>query len=325
MGSREYEKLLQVSREVGLPLRKILDMFSWLKDAGSVENNELLRNLGVSRNVLNQVKEGLSSFFEPPSLVTALSSQGKSNVEKISRFLGMKEELILNFDNQKIEQIIKLLERYKGERPISERKFDQFTATLETTARRACLMEFFADIREKRILFLGDDDFTSLGVASFRSAQKIQVLDIDKRVFDGISQVSSKEGLEILTASYDAFGELSRSYRGNFDIVFTDPPYTSDGIALFLSRAIDALDLQNQATRIYFCYGNSDRAKERFLPIYEVIINSGLMMRWVFDKFNRYEGAESIGSTSSLFICDITPKTKALIKGNFNGEIYTND
>ncbi|KUK84142.1 MAG: hypothetical protein XD98_0162, partial [Microgenomates bacterium 39_6] len=94
---------------------------------------------------------------------------------------------------------------------------------------------------------------------------------------------------------------------------------------LFISRAIESLDGANRAARIYFCYGNSDRAKERFLFVYEVLINSGLMVRWIFDKFNRYQGAESIGSASSLFITETTPKTKLLIKGNYDKPIYTNN
>lgn len=74
-----------------------------------------------------------------------------------------------------------------------------------------------------------------------------------------------------------------------------------------------------------FCYGNSDRAKERFLPIQDALTDSGLMLRWVFDRFNRYEGAESVGSASSLYIAEITPRTKPLIRGSYDKPIYTID
>ncbi|MCS7092315.1 MAG: bis-aminopropyl spermidine synthase family protein [Patescibacteria group bacterium] len=107
--------------------------------------------------------------------------------------------------------------------------------------------------------------------------------------------------------------------------MFTDPLYTPKGINLFVSRAIETLDRQNQTARIYVCYGNSYRAKERFLPIQKVLTDSGLMLRWVFDRFNRYEGAESVGSASSLYIAKITPKTKPLIRGRYDKPIYTTD
>ena len=51
-----YKNLLDVSKETGLPIKKIIDMFSILTSRGSIENNNLLRILGVSRNALNQVK-----------------------------------------------------------------------------------------------------------------------------------------------------------------------------------------------------------------------------------------------------------------------------
>jgi len=320
-----YTEILVVSKETGLPVKKILDMLFHLQEVESIENNELLRKLGVSRNVMNQVKERLSEFLDPSSGLTALSVTGKKDVEMISDLMTDPEEFIINTDNEKVKKTIELLERHKGKRPESKREYDQFTATFETTARRACLMDFFADIRGKRILFLGDDDFTSLAVASFKSAKNIHILDIDQRILDGLKSSSSEEKLKINTSRYNAVERLPQNYKGNFDVVFTDPPYTSDGVALFLSRAIDALDSKNQSARIYFCYGNSDRAKERFLPIYEVFSSSGLMIRWVFDKFNRYQGAEFIGSASSLFILDVTSKTKPLVVGNYDKPIYTNN
>ena len=78
-------------------------------------------------------------------------------------------------------------------------------------------------------------------------------------------------------------------------------------------------------SRIYLCYGASDRSKEKLLPIQQIIFQSGMITRWVFDKFNRYHGAESIGSASSLFATEVTPKTKPTIKGDYDKPIYTNN
>ena len=172
---------------------------------------------------------------------------------------------------------------------------------------------------------MGDDDFTSVACANLHTAPVVTVLDIDKRILDKIDLISQVEELRINTDNYDARKTLSPANLGKFDVVFTDPPYTTDGIKLFVSRAIQALDPKNHAGRIYICYGNSDRAKERFLPIYELFTASGLMVRWVFDKFNRYRGAESIGSASSLFVIDVTDKTKPLVTGNYDKPIYTNN
>jgi predicted methyltransferase len=227
--------------------------------------------------------------------------------------------------NKNSENIIRILEKYDSARPQPDRNWDQFTATVATTAKRVTLMDFFQDIQEKKVLCLGDDDLVSVAVANLKKSAQVSVLDIDKQLLDAIETISTKENIQVITQAYDARQSLPRNFMGKFDVVFTDPPYTQSGVKLFLSRAIQALDPKNNSGRIYLCYGNSDRAKERFLPIYKILIDSGLMIRWVFDKFNRYQGAESVGSASSLFICDVTPKTRSLVKGEYRESIYTNN
>ena len=130
--------------------------------------------------------------------------------------------------------------------------------------------------------------------------------------------------MNINTTQHDVHTTLPKNHQGKYDVVFTDPPYTSNGASLFLSRAVSALNKKNLAARIYLCYGTSDRAKERLLPIQETILIHGLITRWVFDKFNRYQGAESIGS-STLYICEVTPQTKTIISKDYHESIYTNN
>ena len=319
-------KIGQVSKETGMPTKKVWDLLFILRAGNPVENKKLLREIGVSKNVLNQAKELLSSILKPPSKNTQLN---ESVLQKVQSLFGSdykpEEVLWAVLEDEYYRKSVELLGKYADQRPSPKREYDQFTATTKTTARRASLLNFFEDVRGKRLLFLGDDDFTSVAVANLHTASRITVLDIDERILDKIGSISKTEGLSIDSANYDARKPLLPSYFGKFDVVFTDPPYTTDGVKLFVSRAIQALDPSNQAARIYLCYGNSDRAKERFLPIYEVFSVSGLMIRWVFDKFNRYQGAESIGSASSLFVLDVTPKAKPLVVENYDRPIYTNN
>lgn len=320
------ERILQASKNTGIPTKKILDFLGILREGKSIENNELLQKLGVSKNALNQAKELFADLLEPPSKNTKLRNDVLEPIASLFSTGYRSEETMWNiFESDKYNQFLELLRRHNDKRPIPERKYDQFTATVETTVRRASLLDWNEDIAGNRLLFLGDDDFTSIAVSSLGKASGVTVLDIDNRILDNIEKVAKEENLEIDLDKYDARKTLPEKYRNKFDVVFTDPPYTIEGIRLFLSRAIQALDLQNQSARIYLCYGNSDRAKERFLPIYELLTSSGFMIRWIFDKFNRYQGAQSIGNTSSLFVLDITSKTKALVTGDYDKPIYTNN
>lgn len=328
MGKKEkiYAKFLEVSKRTGVPIKKVLDIFWHLTKDGSVENSELLRRVGISKRVLNQVKKALSSYLRPTTRETALRGE---TVEEVSSLYGsdylIEEALLSAIEGNTYTQSIKLLVRYKERRPTPRREYDQFTATIETTAKRVSLLNFLGDVKGKRILFLGDDDFTSVPTADLRSAQNIAVVDIDKRILDEIEDISKELNLDIRRLKHDLRKPFPGELKRQFDTVFTDPPYTPEGIKLFVSRAIEALDKRNQTARVYICYGNSDRAKERFLSIQEILCTSGLMIRWVFDKFSRYHGAQSIGSASSLFICETTPQTKPLVRGDYEREIYTNN
>ncbi len=314
-----FRNLLEISRKIGLPVKKITDFLYLLRDGIPIENNELVRKSGVSRNVLNQLKESLTLSLMPASSKTQIRTEDLKFVESIFGEEYGLEDGLLDFSVSTSQN--KLLQ--KRLEPL--RKYDQFTAIPETVAKRAGIMNFLGDVKGKKILFLGDDDFTSILVAELGLAEQITVLDIDSRILNSINSLSSENDYNIKTFEHDVRNPFPKALFGQFDVVFTDPPYTSEGVGLFISRAIDALDKGNQTARIYFCYGNSDRAKERFLPIYEKIVESGLMIRYIFDKFNRYAGAESIGSSSSLFVTEATPQIKSMIKGKYERSIYTNN
>jgi hypothetical protein len=323
-----YSEFLAVSKQTGVPVKKVLDVF-WHLSRGrrTIGNNELVQRVGVSRNALNQVKKALSVYLSPSGNETSLRDGEFERVGMLynSNYL-VEESLLATLTKSDVyHQSVELLSRYRYIRPAPNRNYDQFTATVETTAQRTALLNFLGDLRGKRLLFLSDDDFTSTTTSNTRSAQEVRVLDIDERILEGIRHISQDLNLGIETISHDLRKPIPTKLRGKFDTVFTDPPYTPEGIRLFVSRAVEALDRENQTARIYICYGNSDRAKERFLPVQNIITDFGLMIRYVFDKFNRYERAESIGSASSLYVLETTPRTRSLVKGNYDKPIYTID
>lgn len=310
-----------------MAVKKILDLFWYLSKEKTIDNNQLVQKIGVSKNALNQVKKSLFYYFNPVSHTTSLK---KEKIDLLKSFFNQNylvEESLLSVIDQTIiyKKSIEFLTSIKDKRVRPKRKYDQFLATTETVAKRVSLIDFFGDILDKRILFLGDDDFVSLAVAGSNKAEEIVVLDIDDEILEKIKEIGDKLNFSIKAFNYDLRKPLPKELNNRFDVVFTDPPYTANGIELFVSRAIDALDKANQTARVYLCFGNSDRAKERFLPVQEKLTKMGLMLRWIFDKFNRYQGAESIGSSSSLYIAEVTPQTKSLIKGEYEKPIYTID
>lgn len=319
-----YRKIIEASRRTGVPTKKILDFLYFLNTEKTIENNELLGMVGVSKNALNQIKSILGFLLNDVSRDTQLNKDFYKETDALfDQSYRSEDELYSSLKVKKNDDAVHLLEKFIDLRPSAKRKYDQFTSSVETTSKRSSLLQFFCDIEGKRILFLGDDDFTSVAVACQGGAEEIVVLDIDERILNGIKSISKQQNFRIITDVYDARSKLPTNYFGEFDVVFTDPPYTTNGVLLFASRGVDALDQSNESSRLYLCYGNSDKAKERFVSVQQKLLDLGLMTRWIFDKFNRYTGAESIGSSSSLFICDVTPKTKSIIKGDYDKSIYT--
>lgn len=319
-----YEDIIEASKILGIPVNKILEVFYLLRNSEVIDNYHLIRTTGISRNVLNLLKKTFSFMFNPTSAHTSLTKTASYSLNEILDSQYQSESTILDFLDKELNHINDLVKVPLFERPTALREFDQFTATIETTKKRTAILNFFCDIKGKKILFIGDDDLTSIFVASLRSATEIVVIDIDVRILDTIKKISKEMKLKIKTIQCDLREKLPQELFNSFDIIFTDPPYTTEGIKLFVSRAIQGLNKDNKAARIYFCYGNSDRAKERYLEIYKIIFETGLMIRWIFDRFNRYNGAESIGSASMLFICEVTPQTHSIIKGDYKDvKLYT--
>jgi predicted methyltransferase len=176
------------------------------------------------------------------------------------------------------------------------------------------------DLYQRNVAFLGDDDFTSIAVALTAQAASITVFEIDDRLIEIIKKVSTEKKLNIKIIKQDLLKNFDKKFLHTFDTVFTDPPYTPGGISLFVNRAIELL-IPQFTSRLYLCYGNSDRAREREVLIQKNLSDFGLLFHAKYFQFNHYTGAQSIGSSSSLYLLDWTPQTKTLNR-SFD-KIYT--
>jgi len=217
------------------------------------------------------------------------------------------------------EKIFGFFSKYRGDRPKPDRNLDQFCATEETVLRRAVLLGNIPDVSQKQLLFLGDNDLTSVAFSLLFKAKRITVVDIDKRILRFIEMVSQKEGLPIETFEHDLRNPLPKLEFKRYDIAFFDPPYTPGALNAWLIRAIESTitggpDRKKKKpealSRKHYilCYGYTDRETERGLKIQQIITSLGLVIQEKARDFNRYYGAKSIGSKGDLFVLQPTPK-----------------
>ncbi len=218
-----------------------------------------------------------------------------------------------------VQQLKEIREKYNLK---PKREFDQFFATEETSVSKALIIKNKGLVTGKHLLLLGDDDLVSIVLALIGEPYaEITVFDIDTDILNAIEKISADLNLKnIRTRQIDFRKDLKSSDMNKFDVIVTDPPYTRNGISLFLNTATKLL---KSSGYVYLYYGNSYKSPEKTLKIQEVISKYNFVIEDKIDKFARYYGAESIGSASSLYILKGTPFTQPVEEAILQENIYT--
>ena len=193
--------------------------------------------------------------------------------------------------------------------PPSRWRLDHVPATSDTMARRALYLAAEYELAGASVLCLGDHDLTSLGVASVEPTAELTVVDIDELILDHIADSAPRLGVPLTAAWADLRLALPPSLVGTADLVFTDPPYTLDGIRLFLVRALEALRPSGHE-RLAFCFGTGERHLVKALEVQSFLGDLRLAIEAMLPGFNHYAGAEAIGARSDLYICRPTKGAK---------------
>jgi len=294
-----------------------------LKTSQQLTNNELVRQTGITKEMLKHFKASIGNMLvDSQSDSVELSTYGREILTGIELF-PYKWSLV-DYDNSVVQQELEAIRTKHNLTP--KREYDQFFATAKTSVAKASVINAKGMVENKSIALLGDDDLISvtLGIM-FPHYNRITVFDIDSDILEPIKAIVAEQKLKnITTKIYDARKPVNQEDVGKYDVVMTDPPYTPAGIALFLNRAIQFLGKSTYASEkyIFLCYSNSLKSPEKTLKIQEIIQQYNLVIEDKIDKFNRYYGAEAIGSASSLYILKLTPHTKVL-DNYLNEAIYT--
>ena len=268
---------------------------------------------------------------------TRLTPNGISFVENKLGFKNINKELYLKLltDTQKEHKVINEIKEeihkiFQG-RPQVDVTLDQSKSSVDTSLKRAMLCLKNYDLIGKNILCLGDDDLVSVALGfllkklfphTFYQDTKITVIDIDKRIIEYINDIAVKESLPIKCEYVDLKAPLSNKFKNRFDCFFTDPPYTLEGMNLFLSRGIEALK-NHSNLNIYFSFAHKPPAYQ--LNIQKSFLTMKLVISTITPKFNTYEGAGIIGNIGQMIVLKTTDITNPLIKNAHNGFLYTGE
>lgn len=225
---------------------------------------------------------------------------------------------------EEYKPVFQSLELHLRTRPKPKPQLDQTLGTAETVISRALYMLDKGDVEGRAIIFLGDDDFTSVAVGLLKAAENITVVDVDSRILEALKHVSKKENLNINCVQHDLTEPLPADLRHKYDIVFTDPPYTIAGVTLFVSRGITALKTRKSAS-VYLAFAH--QSPKNMLKVQKALNTMGLALVEQTPRFNVYEGAEMWANTTCLMRLETTEKTKPLITEveAFNSKLYSGE
>ena len=191
------------------------------------------------------------------------------------------------------------------------------------------------ELEGRKILFLGDDDATSLIVGLLDLVEDITVIDIDSNVIDFLLQKANDLSIKNYNVvSHDLRDPLPSNLLNKFDLVITDPPYTNEGLRLFLKRAQQALRTEIEINKIkheiigkkcLLSFGN--KPPDELLQIQLSILDHGFNINEMIPYFNLYKGASILGQFSHLYFLQLTKKESST-NHNFDQRlmpIYTSE
>lgn len=205
--------------------------------------------------------------------------------------------------------------------PAPLKRLDHVQATPETLVRRVTWLTERFDLRGRTVLFAGDHDLTSLLLARVMPSDvSLVVADIDERL---LSYIDSAGGGRVRGAWADFRFGLPPSLAQAADVVVTDPPYTPEGVGLFLSRSLEALRRDEPEGRIIIAYGHSRRRPDLGVAVQREILARDVAIDAMLPAFSRYDGAQAVGSASDWYSCQPTPKAFRRFSGGSAPGIYT--
>ena len=306
--SRIREFLRQVLRFQPVPLHSVARSTSLPVPVASALRRELEKRKLLSR------KGGI-----------VLTEHGLNLLESI----GVRETQIPRLQSgypfpDWLNPVVEKLDILLSSRPGPNFSLDQSHAETATIAMRAAYLYEHDGIEGKDVLFLGDDDLTSLATIIFAKEFGLQlgsvvVLDVDKRILEFVEETCGSIGCDIQTHYLDLKHGIPEQLKNSFDTFVTDPPYTVTGLSLFVGRGIEALK-RGMGGQCFLSYGSKNPSDS--VKIYASIASMGLAIQEVVPEFNRYVGAQIYAGVSNMIRCVTSEGASALIPEDLS-TLYT--
>jgi predicted methyltransferase len=276
--------------------------------------DELIRATAAPRRSVEELLDALGEDLEREGRAVRIRPGAD-----YTRYFAAPRADPLDLDVASHSELLATLGKYVENVPPALAALDHVQATPETVLRRALWLDARYDLRSAKLLFLGDHDLTSLAVHALHPEADLTVVDLDERVLEYVDTLA---GRSIRTLHADLRIALPPAVTGSVDLVFSDPPYTPEGMGLFASRGVQALREPTKG-RILLAYGYSPRHPALGAQVQRELATSGLTFEAILPDFHRFFGAQAIGSTADMYVCQPTARAKKSRGSKGKSGIYT--
>ncbi|GAA3727226.1 hypothetical protein HDA32_003655 [Spinactinospora alkalitolerans] len=310
-------RLSELLDEQGVDATRGHRVLAALSDGRWWSGRELVRATAVANRVMDGVLDALGDELERDDERVRLRAPGgyaafdrPRPADPVGHLLHARPEAAAE------------LERLVAEAPRSRLDLDHVAATADTALRRAVFLATRFELSGARLLCVGDHDLTSLAAGLVRPGTEADVVDVDERMLAYIDSAAARLGLRVRCHFADLRLGLPAAVRGRADLVFTDPPYTPEGVELFVRRGLEGL-ADPRRGRVLLAYGASETTPALTVKTQERLTRLGLATEAIWPDFNRYLGAEAIGAASDLYVLRGTTRTPAGGSGRDAARIYS--
>ena len=299
MNSSLVEARDQLRDQYGLEFSRVCRALALLTDIKFVLVDEWVHQSALSHRTVSYLVDRLAPFFERQGdgLRFAPSLRSQATALFASSAVPPDTWESLASQHPTLPRLVEVL----AARPQPDRHLDHVAATPLTALKRALFLSRQYDLAQSPALMLGDHDMTAVALALLHPELDLAVVDIDDRLLSYIDELNRTQDTRIRTYFADLRVELPGSLGGQFDLVFTDPPYSESGVGLFLQRAICALK-EAEFTRIFLSYGYGERQTSLGYKVQATLSQLRLLSEAILPRFNHYDGAPALGQRSDLYI-----------------------
>ena len=232
-----------------------------------------------------------SGFIREDGGKIALSAEGKD----FAKSVGIKPEIDFYCKEcggtgitvgKEFEGTLEKFRSIFDGRPKETAEFDQGVVPPGNSIRRAEFVYLRGDLENKKLLFLGDDDLTSIAMMLTGFPKEIQVIEVDKRIVEYINDVAKNYNLNVKATLYNAMDPLPDEFKGKFDAFSTDPVETVPGMRLFISRCVESLAGEGAAG--YFGVSHYESSLKKWLGVEKDLLAMNLVTTDILRDFNHY-------------------------------------